>query len=287
MDAVVGFVFLLGAYLVTSEMWLNPTGHTTAANGTDQTFFEWMLTHGVRVFTHGDNPLFSSQLNAPLGVNLMSNTGMLGLSLPFAPITAWLGPSPTFVLLIMLGLSGTAFSWYYVMSRHFVGQRFAAFVGGTVCGFGPAIATHANGHPNLTAGFLVPLILWRALALRTSTRPVRDGVILGLLAAYQVFINEEVLFLTALGGAVFIGAYVLFRRTEVRQALRPVGTGLATAVLLAGVIVAYPLYFQFRGPQHFSGLPTWLEDWPYRLPLQSYVTLPQLSHWAARRRTSN
>jgi hypothetical protein len=278
-DVIVAAVFLLGAYIVTSQMWTSPTSNTAAANGTDQTFFEWMLLHGLRIFTHGENPFFTTQLNAPLGVNLMSNTGLLGLTIPFAPLTALLGPAPTFVLLIMLGLAGTGFAWYYVISRHFVGGRLAGFVGGTVCGFGPGIITHANNHPNLTAGFVVPLILWRALALRTSRRPVRDGLILGLLATYQVFINEEVLFLTVLGGALFIAIYAAFRPSVVRAALRPMVIGLATGGTLAVLLLAYPLYFQFYGPQHFSGLPTWLEGWPYRLPLQSYVTLPQLSHW--------
>lgn len=278
-DAIVAFVFLLGGYLVTAQMWQNPNGHTTAANSTDQTFFEWMLTHGVRVFSHGENPFFTTQLNAPLGVNLMSNTGLLGLSLPFAPVTALIGPAPTFVLIVMLGLAGTAFAWYYVMSRHFIGNRVAAFFGGIVCGFGPGIITHANSHPNLTAGFVVPLILWRALALRNSGRPVRDGIILGLLATYQVFINEEVLFLTALAGTLFVLIYLAFRPAEARNIVRPVLTGLGTAGALGAVLVAYPLYFQFYGPQHFSGLPVWLEDWPYALPLQTWVTLPGLSHW--------
>ncbi len=145
--------------------------------------------------------------------------------------------------------------------------------------FGPGIVTHANSHPNLTAGFVVPLILWRALALRNSRRPVRDGIILGLLATYQVFINEEVLFLTALAGTMFVLIYLAFRPAEARNAVRPVLTGLGTAGILGAVLVAYPLYFQFYGPQHFSGLPVWLEDWPYRLPLQTWVTLPGLSHW--------
>src|SRR5262245_54838140 len=36
MDAIVAFAFLLGGYLVTWQMWLDPNGKTTAANGTDQ-----------------------------------------------------------------------------------------------------------------------------------------------------------------------------------------------------------------------------------------------------------
>ena len=277
-DLAVGLFFLVGAYIVTSSMWTSPSGKTPTANSTDQTFFEWMLVHALRIFTHGENPFFTKQLNAPLGVNLMANTGLLGLGIPLAPITAWLGPAVTFDLIIMLGLAGTAFSWYYVLSRHFVGSRPGAVVGAIVCGFGPGIITHANAHPNLVAQFMVPLILWRALALRDSKRPVRDGLILGLMITYQVFINEEVLFLTALAGTMFVLVYIAFRPSAVRDAARPVLIGLTVAGSLSLVLLAYPLWFQFYGPQHFSGLPLFLQD-SYRLPLGSYVRLPQLSRW--------
>lgn len=276
-DLGVILLFLSGAYFVTSAMWTSPSSLTPTANGTDQAFFEWMLTHAVRVFTHGENPFFTGQLNAPIGVNIMSNTGLLGLAIPFAPLTAWLGPSVVFVLIIMLGLAGTATAWYYVMSRHFVGHRFGAFVGATFCGFGPGIITHANAHPNLCVQFVVPFIVWRALALRNSVRPTRDGVILGLLITYQAFLNEEVLFSTALAGMIFALVFALFRRDEARAAARPMLIGLGSGAAVAIVLLAYPLWFQFAGPAHFSGLPTFLQDFPYRLPLASYVTLPRLS----------
>jgi hypothetical protein len=278
-DAVVAAIFLLGGYLVTSKMWVSPTTLTPWPNGTDQAFFEWMLQHAVRVFTHGENPFFTTQLNAPLGVNLMSNTSLLGLAIPLAPLTAWLGPSPVFVLIIMLGLAGTAIAWYYVLSRHMVHHRFGAFVGAAFCGFGPGIITHANAHPNLTAQFVIPFIVWRALALRSSRRPMRDGVILGLLIAYQAFLNEELLFLTAFAGTMFALLYAAFRPRIVRSAVMPLLTGLASAGLVALALLAYPLWFQFKGPQHFSGLPDFLRAYPYRLPLDSFVKLPTLSFW--------
>jgi hypothetical protein len=280
-DAAVAAIYLLGGYLVTSQMWKSPTSLTSSQNDNDQAFFEWMLQHAVRVFTHGDNPLFTTQLNAPLGVNLMSNTNILGLAIPFAPLTAWLGPAPVFVLLIMLGLAGTAYAWYYVLSRHFVHHRLGAFVGAAFCGFGPGIITHANGHPNLTAQFVIPFILWRALALRTSRRPVRDGLVLGLLVTYQAFLNEELLFLAALGGAVFAVVYAAFRRSIIQPAIKGMLIGLGTAGLLSLALLAYPLWYQFRGPQHFSGLPAFLTTYPYELSLSSFKTLPTLSLWGS------
>jgi hypothetical protein len=278
-DVTMGIVFLGAATLVMAQMWADPSGHTPAANISDQTAFEWNLSHALRVFTHGENPLVTTQLNVPIGVNLMANSSILALALPFAPLTAALGPSVVFVLLLTLGLAGTAFAWYYVLSRHFIGDRVAALVGGAICGFGPGIIAHANGHPNITAQFLVPLILWRALALRSSTHLWRDGAILAALVVGQVFINEEILLYTAFAGIVFVLAYVAFRPSAVRHAARPMLTGLGIAVLIAGVALAYPLWYQFTGPGHVNGLPLSQQGEAYRLPLISYSTLPSLSWW--------
>ena len=276
-DVGVAVFFLAAAYMVTSAMWQSPTSRTPSANLTDQVFFEYMLDHGLRIFTHGDNPFLVTQLNAPHGVNVMANTGLLGLSIPLAPLTALVGPSAVFVLIIMMGLAGTGFAWYWVLSRHFVHHRFGAFLGGAICGFGPAIMTHANGHPNITAQFVLPFILARALNLRSSTRPVRDGTILGLLIAYQVFLNEELLFVTALAALIFVLVYAAFRPSAVRGAVGPMATGLGMAAVVSAVVVAYPLWYQFKGPQTFSGLPDFLRAYPYRLPLNSWTQYPTLS----------
>jgi hypothetical protein len=275
-DGLVGATYLGAAVLVMGRMWVDPQGRIPLVNR-DQTLFEWMLVHSLRVITVGDSPLSTAQLNAPLGVNLMANTNVLGLGLPMAPLTAWLGPAVVFVLLLTLSLAGTAFAWYYVMSRHFVGDRLAAFIGGAICGFGPGIITHATGHPNLTAQFLLPLIIWRTLALRSSLHATRDGAILGALVAYQAFINEELLALTVLALAVFVVAYVIWRPALIRTAARPVLGGLAVATFVAGAVLAYPLWYQFSGPGHVVGLPLYEENFPFRLPLVSYVTLPSLS----------
>ncbi len=190
--AYLGFAFYL-----MSPMWADPAGRQFPSNQTDQSQVEWFLLHGLHVFTQGENPLTLTTLNVPLGVNLMSNTPILALSLPMAPLTAWLGPSVVYVLLLTLGLAGTAFAWYHVMYRHFIHDRIAAIVGGAICGFGPGIVAHTNGHPNITAQFLIPFILWRALALRNHPKPWRNRLILAALIVVQVFINEELLLDTA------------------------------------------------------------------------------------------
>ncbi len=267
------------AYYIMRPLWADPSGRVFPSNRTDQTQVEWFLLHGLHVFTQGENPLALTTLNVPLGVNLMSNTPILALSLPMAPITAWLGPSVVAVLLFTLGLAGTAFAWYHVMYRHFIKDRAASIVGGAICGFGPGIVAHTNGHPNITAQFLIPFILWRALALRDHPRPWRNRLILAALIVVQVFINEELLLDTAIAGLLFVAVYSIFRPSVVRPAVKPVliGTGVVGAIGL--ILLGYPMWYQFTGPGRVNGLPLNQQLFPYRPPLAAFVALPNMSWW--------
>jgi hypothetical protein len=124
-------------------------------------------------------------------------------------------------------------------------------VGGLFAGFAPGMISHVNGHPDLVGQFLIPFIIWRAISLRTA----RDGVVLGLLVTWQAFLDEELLFQAGLAVAVFVAVYAVFRPSEVRARVRPFLAGLRPALLTAGALLAYPLWFQFFGPQSYRGLP--------------------------------
>src|SRR5690606_9552018 len=90
---------------------------------------------------------------------------------------------------------------------------------------------------------------------REPGRLVRGGVALGLLVTYQAFINEEILFVTAWVCGILAVSYAALRpRDAARVAGRFVG-GLAVTAAVAVPLLAYPLFFQFFGPQHYRGLP--------------------------------
>jgi len=108
-----------------------------------------------------------------------------------------------------------------------------------------------------------------------TLRTVRDGVLLGLLVSWQAFINEELLFLAGLAGLVFVLGYAVWRPARVRERVRPFLTGLGTAVLTAGILLAYPLWYQFAGPQSYHGLPDFVLG--YGADLASYPAFPKLS----------
>lgn len=273
METVIAFAYLIAAVVIMKGLWESPNERGLVYAPSDQSQFAWMLMHGVDVFTHGANPFTTSMLNVPSSVNLLANTSILSYSLPLAPLTAWLGPQVVFVLLITLGLAGTAYAWYHVMYRHFVGDRIAAVVGGAVCGFGPGLIAHANGHPNLVGQFLVPLILARVLDLRHGIRPVKDGMIIAALIVVQAFIAEEILLDIALGGGVFVVVYVVFRPSSIRYAV-PIARGLGVATFTSAVVLAYPLWVEFTAPGHVNGLPLYQSNFPYTAALADYVTLP-------------
>ncbi len=87
-------------------------------------FFEWMLGHGALVATGQASPFFSEAMNAPLGINLMANTSVLGISIPLTPVTLLFGPHVAFNVFLTGGLILTAVSWYLVLSRYLLRRRF-------------------------------------------------------------------------------------------------------------------------------------------------------------------
>ena len=241
--------------LVMVHLWRDPGGRVLSANEDDHGFFLFTMAHGERVVFHGANPLFSDRINVPDGVNMMANTSVLALSVPMAPVTHFLGAGVSVVFLLTLGLAGTAAAWYWVLSRHLVRSRVAAWIGGLWCGFAPAMVSHANGHVNFVSQYVVPFIVWQVLRLREPGRAWRGGITLGLLVVLQVFINEETLLFTALTLGVFVIAYAVIVRRRVLGEARHFLAGAGVAVLVAAPLLAYPLWFQFTGPGSYHGQP--------------------------------
>lgn len=260
-DLVVFGLFLLAAVWVTSQIWVDPAGRVAALYSSDPAQVQFFLAHSVRVVLHGEFPFFTEQFNYPDGVNLMANTAILALGIPMVPVTLLFGPAVTFVVLVTLALAGTASAWYFVLSRHVVRSPLAAAVGGWFCGFSPAMLSHANWHPNIISQFLLPFIVWRVLVITRSRRPWRDGVLLALLVTVQAFINEEILLFTALACGVFLLAVLAQRPALWSAAWRPLAKALAICTVVAGALLAYPLYIQFAGPMAYHGLSDAVRDY--------------------------
>ncbi|MDG4779249.1 hypothetical protein O7614_06265 [Micromonospora sp. WMMD961] len=268
-DLLVALLWAVLAGWLTHGLWPDPAGRILSLNPEDQALYEWFLAVDARALL-GDFDLLSDRLNAPDGVNLMANTTVIALGVAFAPVTLLLGAPVTFALLAAANLAGTALAWYLLFQRTLRARRFAAALGGGLCGFGPGMVSQTNSHLHMTAQWLVPVIVWLVVRLlrasdpgpARSDAPGRDLAAgpdrrrmitsaAGLAAAItaQVFIGEEVLFLAAVTLLVMAISYVVADRDLARRALPGFAGGLAIAAGLALLVLGYPLWFQFAGPQ--------------------------------------
>lgn len=253
-DAVTMTCYLLIALGIYGGLWLHLGSAYLYNSAQDQNMWEWFFDVTAHAVWHWENPLTSTLQNYPVGVNLMANTAMFGLGIPLSPLTMLFGPTLTWAVALTGGLAGTAAAWYWLFSRYLVTSRLAAAIGGVFCGFAPPMISHGNAHPNFACLFLIPFIVLRLILLARGKRPVRDGIILGLLMAYQVFLGEEPLLISMLAFAVFAIAYAASRPREAAKMVRPTAIGAAVAAVLALAITSYPLWFQFFGSQSYQTL---------------------------------
>ena len=131
---------------------------------------------------HGLNPLLSTYVNYPTGVNLMWNTSVLLPSFLMSPVTVIFGAAFSYNVLVTLApvLSAT---FAYMAFRRWTGPL-PALVGALVFGFSPYMVAQSIGHLAQTLIMSAPLllILLDRLFVVQSGRPWRDGLLLGLLA---------------------------------------------------------------------------------------------------------
>jgi hypothetical protein len=273
-DILVCAAYVLAAGFISAGLWQGgPDNRTLSVNPNDQILIEWFMARASR-FWVGDFGLVTDRLNAPEGINLMSNAAHILHGILLAPVIATAGVATAFALCVGLNLAATAIGWYFLFARVLKVGWLAAAVGAAFCGFGPAMITQSNGHLHITAQWLVPPIIYCVVRIFRGQRPLVSGAALGLLVALQAFLGEEILFLAALSLAVFSLAYAGFQRKEARQALANMVRGMGVAVAVGVLLLAYPLTIQFKGPQavqHLSWTVAYVAD------LRSYVEFPPLS----------
>ena len=154
---------------MTSGLWRDPNGRAITVNSSDQALFEWLLAYGAHARHPRREPALHHLLNVPHGVNLAVNTSITVYAVVFAPLTYLVGPPATFLVILTLNLA--AHRPRLVLAalpapRRATGSPPA--LGGLFIGFAPGMVSHANAHLNWTAGWLVPLLIWRVFQLRAA-----------------------------------------------------------------------------------------------------------------------
>ncbi len=245
--------FVVAALLFFKLAWGSPAT-TNIGDGGDPTQTMWFLRWTAYAVTHFINPLLTTRLNHPFGVNLMWNTAMLFPGLLLTPITLTLGPMVAYNILVTgsIALSG----WCcYLLIKRFVPLEAAALLGGVIYAFGPYMVAHAQGHAALISGYFPALValLLHDLLVRRSRSPAWCGTMLGLLGAAQVLTGEELLTSTVLITAVMVALLAATNQERVGAAARRVVAALPTFAAAFLVIAGPAIVFQLAGPKRVSG----------------------------------
>jgi hypothetical protein len=272
-------VFVIAVYLglgVTAywPVLSDASGRLVSQVYGDPSQMVWFFGWTAHALATGHNPFFSSAANAPYGLNLAQMTSAPLLGVLCAPLTLLAGPVASVTVCFVLAMPASAAAAYAVLRRWKIWAP-AAALGGLAFGFSPYMVNEGNQHLNLVFLPLVPLIVATLVELFNRPRhPLRWGAALGGLAAAQYFISSEMLALTALMsvfGLTICGAYwALTKPGELRTAVGPAIRGVAIAVGVSLVLLAYPIWFGFAGPHHYTG-PAWPEALAYDAHLSDFV----------------
>ena len=238
-------------------------GFNTSMDSVEQI---WWLAWAAHAFPNLHDLLLAQGQNYPYGQNFGVNGSMLALGVLFAPITKLFGPVVTWNLLVRLALAASATSMCFVL-RRWTNWWPAAFFGGLVYAYCGSVNL-GSVYPFLSFAPLPPLIflLLHETLARQRWCPARTGILLGLLCAVQFFVSTEVLAITLVAGTIAAVILVVVRAQALIRGWRYAVTALAWALGVGGVLLAYPLWFTFAGPQHLNGSPHTVAYWAHVLP---------------------
>lgn len=251
----VAIVFIFLAYLVTFSAWTDPT-HRWIGFCCDQEQSIWYLAWLPHALETGQNPLLTDRLNAPAGANLMWNSASPFVALVVMPLTTTVGPifAYNIALLAAIALDGIA---AFLALRRYTRGPLGPLVGGVLYALSPFVVSHAELHLDLVMAWTPPLflILLDELVVRRTHRPAMLGVAIGLLAAIQLLIFEEVLATSAIAGVVLVLVLALVARdtADVREGIARIAAAAIPALAIFLAIGGLPLAVQFLGPQQLHG----------------------------------
>ena len=253
-ELLVVFVISLGLVVAWWHLaWEFPRGNQIGGAG-DADEYSWFFSWMPFAIGHGLNPLVSTYVNFPSGINLMWNTSVLLPSFVMAPVTVLFGPAFSYNVVLSLA-PALACTFSYLAFRRWSG-RLPSLAGGVVVGFSPYVTSQAVGHlaQVLMASAPLFLVLLDRLLVVQSATPWREGLVLGLLAWAQLLSGEEVLAMEAVTAAIAVAVLCVLNRGTVAAHFRYAWDGLKVAVAVFIVLAAPFLAFQYFGPDRVQNV---------------------------------
>jgi hypothetical protein len=246
-------VFVALSFVWFAQTWADPA-HRHAGISGDPEAYMFALAWPPFALTHQLNPLFTTYLVHPDGVNLMW-TIPPGFGVLLWPLTATIGVVPTYNLLATLSLAASAWCAQLAL-RRFAPGELGPFVGALFYGFSPYMAAHSTAHAMLTVAVLPPLLLLVVHEAFVRQRwPVwGTGIALGALVAFQLSTFLELVAGGAVVALLLLLALVIAYRRTVRERLRYFFAALGIAAVSFVALGGVQLWTVLFGPRNLTHL---------------------------------
>ncbi len=244
---VVGLLMLGAAIAFFHGAWVHPSSNQIGPGG-DADEYAWFLAWVPYAIGHGLDPLISTYVNAPHGINLMWNTSALLPAFVASPFTVVFDAAFSYNLLMTTAPALTGLFCYIAFRRW--ASVVPALTGALVSAFSPYLFSQAYGHLAQTILVSAPLLLIVLDRLLVVQRAPawKDGLALGLVVWAQLLTGEEVLSMEVLTAIVATVVIVALRRQDVVTRWRHAAHGLVVAAVSAGALSSPFLAVQFLGP---------------------------------------
>jgi hypothetical protein len=242
----------LAAYLavwVTARAYplvLHPERAQLNQANMDPNFYVWSLRWWPYAISHGLNPLYSTEILAPMGHGLAWVTTIPPLALLLSPVTEAAGPVVSYNVLAAIAVPTAAWA-AFVLCRRLTGRFWPALAGGAVYGFSTYEMNHtAAGQLNLTFTLLLPLMAYLVLLWRDGKIGSRAFVgLLALAVVLQFYLFLETFAdMTAVWAIALLLGYALAGssgRPVVARLSRRVGLAYLITIVFAAPYLAYAL----------------------------------------------
>ncbi len=249
---VVAAGYVVIAFVLTIATWRAPST-TYVGEGPDPVQAMWGIGWVPFAATHGLNPLVSTAMNTPAGLNLLwADTYAVPMGLLLWPLTITLGATVSYNLVVTVSLALAALLAYLVI-RRWVPGVVAAALGGALYGFSPYMTAQYFGHIGLVLSAITPplaLMLVDEMVVRQRRHPLTLGLLTAGLTVLQFFITQEVLLTEVIVAAILTIVLALSYRDRVRAHAGFLVRTLGIAAVAAVVVLAYPTWLQFLAPGH-------------------------------------
>jgi hypothetical protein len=255
---------LVGLCAISVVLWWrvwvtgDPTSSISCQCG-DPAQYMWLIEWVPWSILHLHDPFLSQAIYAGQGGSNTLELSDLLPSLVVSPLTLLFGPVLAFNTLVTLVpvLNGWSF---FLFARKVSGFLPGQLIGSMVYGFSPYVL-HDDpfGHFNIDLVFFPPLVLWCLYDLLVQHRhkPAHVGLSLSALCVAQYFTGTEMLAMAAVVGLCALPVVFASAPRLLGENLRRLAPAAAVAIVVSGVVLAYPLWFALDGPRHVTGYP-----WP-------------------------